>query len=262
LTSLRLTLPLCERLQARVIPVLLLPSRARTHEGVASGHARAQASMIAELLSPSVVVVETEQDLVDTPLFPDEERSLGCVVDRRRREFVTVRACARSALVRLGMVPSAVPKGERGEPVWPPGVVGSLTHCSGYRACAVAKRKDIASIGIDAEPREALPPGVREQVIATDRERLLLADSDSDLCVDRLLFSAKEAVFKAWFPLTHRWLGFEDAELTFGVQDRTFEASFLVCGPVVGGKRLHRVRGRWKAVGDLLLTAVVVTAPR
>jgi 4'-phosphopantetheinyl transferase EntD len=216
--------------------------------------------MIAELLPGTVVVVETEQDFLGAPLFPDEERSLGNAVDRRRREFVTARACARSALIRLGVAPAPVAKGKRGEPLWPAGVVGSITHCDGYRACAASRREDIASIGIDAEPNEALDAEVTEHVIATEAERLSLAYSPSDVCLDRLLFSAKEAVFKAWYPLTHRWLGFEEAELTLDVPGGTFEARFLVPGPIVGGLRLLRMRGRWTAARGLLLTAVVVKA--
>ncbi|HEY3692789.1 MAG TPA: hypothetical protein VGL46_21300 [Pseudonocardiaceae bacterium] len=47
--------------------------------------------------------------------------------------------------------------GERRKPVWPPGVVGSLTHCTGYRAAAVAHRRGVLTVGIDAEPHEPLP---------------------------------------------------------------------------------------------------------
>jgi 4'-phosphopantetheinyl transferase EntD len=213
--------------------------------------------MIDELVPPSVATVETDTDLLDAELFPEEEESVGNAVDKRRREFAAGRACARRALERLGIAPAPIASGARGEPLWPRGVVGSITHCRGYRACAVAKTDDIASVGIDAEVHEPLPAGVLEAV-ASPRERAALHPNGSGAHMDRLLFSAKEAVYKAWFPLTGRWLDFEDVDLSIDLDARTFHARLLVPGPVVGGSRLTYFRGRWRAEGDVLATAVAV----
>lgn len=90
-----------------------------------------------------------------------------------------------------------------------------MTHCAGYRAAAAARARDVVTIGIDAEPHAVLPDGVLD-VVALPEERAWiyeLARSAEEVHRDRLLFSAKESVYKAWFPLTGRWLGFEDAEL-------------------------------------------------
>jgi enterobactin synthetase component D / holo-[acyl-carrier protein] synthase len=57
----------------------------------------------------------------------------------------------------FGALPAPILPGPAGEPGWPPGVTGSITHCPGYRACAVARTEDLAAIGIDAEPDEELP---------------------------------------------------------------------------------------------------------
>lgn len=76
---------------------------------------------------------------------------------RRQREFATARSCARTALARLGVPPVPVLASPRGAPRWPAGVVGSITHCDGYRAAAVAYTRDVVSLGIDAEPDEPLP---------------------------------------------------------------------------------------------------------
>jgi 4'-phosphopantetheinyl transferase EntD len=67
------------------------------------------------------------------------------------------RAPARSALAQLGVRPAPITSVRRGEPIWPPGVVGSRTHCTRYRGVAVARDDLIAAIGIDAEPHVALP---------------------------------------------------------------------------------------------------------
>jgi 4'-phosphopantetheinyl transferase EntD len=216
--------------------------------------------MIDELLPRTVVTVETDTDLLDTELFPEETRSLGHAVEKRRREFVTGRACARRALQQLGIAPTAIASGERGEPLWPEGVVGSITHCSGYRACAVAKAEQLASVGIDAEVHEPLPHGILDQVASAGERRAL--PRAASLCSDRLLFSAKEAVYKAWFPLAESWLGFEDVNLSIDVPRRTFRARLLVSGPMVGDVRLTEFHGRWQVDDGVVATAVAVAAAR
>jgi 4'-phosphopantetheinyl transferase EntD len=216
--------------------------------------------VIEALLPGSVVVEETVADLMDVELFPEEEQAVGRAVEKRRREFVTGRACARRALGRLGIAPTPIGSGERGQPLWPAGVVGSITHCRGYRACAVAPRKELASVGIDAEVHEPLPAGILES-IASPKERLQVANGDRGTCLDRVMFSAKEAVYKAWFPLTEKWLGFEDVDMTIDPGEATFRARLLVPGPVVGEERLTDFRGRWLTEDGVVLTAVAVAAP-
>lgn len=204
-----------------------------------------------------VVVAETREDLLEVELFPEEVASMGQPVEKRRREFVTGRACARQALARLGLPPSPIATGPRGAPMWPAGVVGSITHCSGYRACAVARTEELASIGIDAEVHDVLPDGVLGSV-SSARERQRLRALGGGLHGDRMLFAAKEAVYKAWFPLTGRWLGFEDVDMTFDAADSAFSARLLVPGPVVDGVQLTHLDGRWHVDDGLVVTAVVV----
>lgn len=216
--------------------------------------------MIEAILPNAVTAVEAREDSADIVLFPAEEASLGQAVEKRRREFTTARACAREAFSRLGLPPSAVTNGERGEPRWPVGVVGSITHCDGYRACVIARSTDIATIGIDAEPHAALPEGVLSD-IAGSQELSWLGDRRRDapgVHWDRLLFSAKESVYKAWFPLARRWLGFEDAVVTVDVSAKTFAAQLLVPGPPLNGRRLTGFSGRWLICDGLVLTAIVL----
>src|SRR4051812_9450636 len=116
-------------------------------------------SAFEHLVPPFVACAETTHDLLDIDLFPSEREALGSAVEKRRREFTTGRACARQALSRLGTPVVALPSGPHGEPLWPAGTVGSITHCRGYRACAVARSEAVTALGIDAEPNEPLPPG-------------------------------------------------------------------------------------------------------
>ncbi|MCH6160825.1 4'-phosphopantetheinyl transferase family protein [Streptomyces marispadix] len=191
-------------------------------------------------------------------LFPEEAAVVAKAVVKRQREFADVRACARGALARLGVPPVPLVPGHRGAPRWPEGVVGSMTHCDGYRAAAVARAAEAAGVGIDAEPDGPLPEGVLEVVsLPGEREHLrALADVRPEVCWERLLFSAKESVFKVWYPLTSRELDFSEAEVVIDAAAGTFSARLLVEGPVVGGERLRGLTGRWAAERGLLVTAV------
>jgi 4'-phosphopantetheinyl transferase EntD len=216
--------------------------------------------MIEEILPASVVAVEARHDAPSVTLFPAEEAAVGRAVEKRRREFTTGRACAHDALERLGLPPSPILSGERGEPRWPAGVVGSITHCDGYRACAVARMREIATVGIDAEVNAGLPEGV-EAEIARPEELSWLRELKHEAPAvhwDRLLFSAKESVYKAWFPLTELWLDFEEASVTVDLSAGTFSARLLVSGPLLGERRVTAFSGRWLVRDGLILTAIAL----
>jgi 4'-phosphopantetheinyl transferase EntD len=216
--------------------------------------------VIEKILPAAVACAEAFSDLTDVVLFPEEEAQVNRAVENRRREFATARACARRALADLGIAPVAIPRGERNAPQWPAGIVGSITHCAGYRAAAVAHTRDVLTIGLDAEPDDALPGGVLGEV-SLPGERARLGDLTAtapDISWDRLLFCAKEATYKAWFPLTRSWLGFEDADITISPRDLTFTARLLVPAPVVGDLPVAVFAGRWLADDNLTMTAVTV----
>ena len=216
--------------------------------------------MLERILPDAAVVVATAGER-EVELFPEEAVAVGNAVAKRRREFVTARACARAALARLGYPEQAVPAGPRGEPVWPAGVVGSITHCAGYRACAVAPASELLTIGVDAEPGEPLPAGLIGD-IALPEERSWVERASAEepaISWDRLLFSIKESVYKAWFPLARSWLGFEDASVAIDPAG-TFAAHLLVPGPTLGGRKLDGFSGRWLAADGLLLSAIALPA--
>ena len=218
--------------------------------------------MIEEILPPEVAAAEAFDDAGPRALFPAEEAAVARAVPKRRSEFATGRACARAALAKLGLPPVPIVPGPRGAPQWPPGVTGSITHCAGYRASAVAHLSDVASLGLDAEPNGALPDGVLDR-IAVARERAWLpelAAAVPGVSWDRLLFCAKESVYKAWFPLTRRWLGFEQAAITVDPQAGTFTAELLAPGEALDGRRLAGFDGRWLVRDGLVLTAITVPA--
>jgi 4'-phosphopantetheinyl transferase EntD len=222
-----------------------------------SGRHPPTGGMVAKLVPDSVVVVERFTDVSGVTLFPAEEAAIARAVPKRRNEFTTVRYCARLALAALGAEAVPLVPGQRGAPTWPSTVVGSMTHCDGYRAAAVAREAEIVTLGIDAEPHEPLPEGVLGLVSRPSEQRRIteLAAAFPAVCWDRVLFSAKESVYKAWFPLARQWLGFEEAELTFDPVAETFEVAILKAPPA--GVDLTNLRGRWTVAHGLVATTVV-----
>ncbi|MCX4744998.1 4'-phosphopantetheinyl transferase superfamily protein [Kitasatospora sp. NBC_01287] len=217
--------------------------------------------MIERLLPAAAVAAEAFADEGDAgTLFAEERALLAGMAPGRRAEFITVRGCARRALGALGLPPAPVPRGPHGAPRWPAGLVGSLTHCEGYRAAVLARGAELAAVGIDAEPHRALPPGVLDAV-ASPAERAALADLRRASPVvhwDRLLFSAKESVYKAWYPLTGQRLDFADAEIAFALDGGWTAAVVPVSTPVSAPVSTPALAGRWLTGGGLLLTAVAV----
>ncbi|WP_405667461.1 4'-phosphopantetheinyl transferase superfamily protein [Streptomyces sp. NBC_01166] len=216
--------------------------------------------MIERLLPAYVACADTyEADAPAGSLYPEEARLVAASVDRRRHEFAAVRACARRAMATLGLPPAPVMTGHRGVPLWPDGIVGSMTHCVGYRAAVLARASQVRALGIDAEPNEPLPAGVWETIsLPSERARVPL-DTDSPVHWDRLLFSAKESVFKTWFPLTRIELGFEEADISFRTSadtatEGTFVATLLLTAP--GMPRSYE--GRWLIDDGFAVTAIVL----
>ena len=220
-------------------------------------------SVLPDTASQDLAYAEVYSDPPGLTPLPEEEPLIAKSVAKRRNEFITVRHCARIAMGELGVPPVPILKGEKGEPRWPDGVVGSLTHCTGYRGAVVGRAGAVRSVGIDAEPHDVLPDGVLG-AIALEVERHEIAALPDGLQWDRILFCAKEATYKAWFPLTERWLGFEDAHVVFDLDSPgrgttgVFVSKILVDGAALSGPPLTALRGRWSVERGLVLTAIVL----
>jgi 4'-phosphopantetheinyl transferase EntD len=222
--------------------------------------------VIADLLPPGAYAAEAFDDRAteeQPPLL--EQQLVAGATPGRRREFATARLTARRALARAGLPVVPIPTGKFGEPRWPPGVVGSITHCAGYRAAAVARAGDVPVLGIDAEPDLPLPSGVLEAITRPAelaRLRALDRAAPGRAPWGRLLFSAKESAYKAWFPLGRRRLDFVEADADIAA-DGSFRVMLHVRGPLLNGEQVIGFTGRWATRGGLLLTAAcaVVTSP-
>jgi 4'-phosphopantetheinyl transferase EntD len=229
--------------------------------------------LMRRLLPEQVEVTEVRGELAAPPLFPEEAATVARAVDKRRREFATGRRCARLSLAALGCTAAPLLPGPSGAPAWPAGVVGAISHCDGYRVAAVAHERDLAGLGIDAEPVGPLPDGVLDAVSLPEERADLarLTSTAPEIPWDRLLFSAKEAVYKVWFPLTRKPLGFEDARLRFtretataGLERGTFAVRLLVPLPpalirAADGGAVD-LTGRWLVGEGMVLTALTLPA--
>ncbi|MEU3947833.1 4'-phosphopantetheinyl transferase superfamily protein [Streptomyces sp. NPDC029526] len=229
--------------------------------------------MIRTLLPAYAAALESTRELPGPALFEAERRQVAGVLPARRAEYATVRRVARACLAELGVRPAALVRGTDGAPRWPAGTVGSLTHCRGYRAAAVARSRDADGVGIDAEPCAPLPARVLAGVTSA-AERAHLAELGAvrrDVPWCRVLFSAKEAYYKVWYPAMGSWLGFDDAEVV--LEPGRGRGTFTVRPVSDGARRAHRadaafdpvatgfpaLHGRWTTGAGLVLTAI--TAP-
>jgi 4'-phosphopantetheinyl transferase EntD len=150
-------------------------------------------------------------------LFAGEAASIASPLLTARRASGAARIVARELLTQLGFGWSAIPKDESGAPVWPAGIIGSLAHDDEVAVAAVATRRDLNAVGIDVEPAVALPPGMLD-LVATPREIKKLV---GDPLRGKLLFAAKEAVYKAAYPLDRVFLEFRDIEVDLASRTAT-----------------------------------------
>ncbi|HHU67810.1 4'-phosphopantetheinyl transferase superfamily protein [Corynebacterium sp.] len=188
-------------------------------------------------------------------LHPLEQALVSHSVDIRKAEFGDARWCAHQALSDLGEWNNEpILRGERGMPLWPRDITGSMTHTEGFRAAVVAPKTHVRSMGLDAEPAQPLPREVISSIARPgEMPQLERLHSEGIECADRLLFCAKEATYKAWFPMTHRWLGFEEAEIDIR-SDGSF-ISYLLVRPTP----VPFITGRWMLEDGYVIAATAVT---
>ncbi|MGH8149329.1 MAG: 4'-phosphopantetheinyl transferase family protein [Steroidobacteraceae bacterium] len=158
---------------------------------------------------------EARSQIGPDALLEEEAGYVARAVPKRVGEFAAGRACARRALADLRITGFALGVGPDREPLWPPGVTGSITHTRGFCGAAVARHAATAGLGIDAERRDALHRRLWRR-IATPGELDWLEGLPPQLALDMasVLFSAKEAFFKCQFPVTREWLNFTDVRVS------------------------------------------------
>lgn len=151
-------------------------------------------------------------------LMPDEAASISSRKDSMRDASGSARHVARGLLAEMGLLGVSVLRTVSGAPVWPAGVVGSLAHDDEFAIAAVAAAASISGLGIDIEPAVPLPAEVAD-IVRVDGDVL---DGVGETLATRLLFAAKEAIYKAVFLRDQVILGFEDVAVDLSTgQGRT-----------------------------------------
>jgi 4'-phosphopantetheinyl transferase EntD len=219
-------------------------------------------SRLAALFAGQPVIVEEARLAEDLPPpLPEEARLVDKAVARRKAEFAAGRACARRALERLGVVGFALLNGEDRAPLWPPGIVGAITHTGplpgGFCGVAVARAAEVRAVGLDAEEARPLEERLWSYVLtASERRALAPADPAAQGRLAKVVFSAKECFYKAQYPLTRQYLRFDQVEIALDLAAGAFEAIPLAgaAGPGVPARSM----GRFSMDETLVLTGLVL----
>ena len=213
------------------------------------------ATLVRGLFPDDVAVVVSEIGDVTSELLAEEAAHVAKAVPKRQREFARGRVNARQALGELGVAGVSLLVGSMREPLWPDGIVGSITHDNRLCVVAVARGEKYAGLGVDIEPDAPLEPEVAARIWSpAEAEQAARRTDMTPALASRLVFSAKEAFYKCQFPLTRTFLGFMEVSVALG--DGTFEVRLeRAVGAFPDGTRFA---GRWLRVDGQLLTAVVL----
>ncbi len=183
------------------------------------------AEIFASLFPAPVAVASVTLAASCFPLFPEEAAAVARAVPKRRLEFSAGRHCARSAIRQLGYPDCAIGHAEDRAPIWPYGLIGSIAHSSGYCAAVAAKPGDFRSIGIDVEKADAVSRSLLDMILLPEEieemQRLVRSYPLNWLAA---FFSAKEAVYKAFYPLAREFIGFHEARIWFDAEEGSFAA--------------------------------------
>ena len=194
------------------------------------------------------------------PLAEEDKANVHAVAPRKR-EFRAGRVAARRAMASLGVPPSAVGCATDRSPVWPNGVVGSISHSDTVCIAAIARQSDIASMGVDVETDAELAPDLLD-LVCTGPELAWLVTQPQELRrrLGTLVFSAKESVYKCQYPLTGAVIDFDALSLRFDMKSTRFEASFNQrTGMFHSGARIY---GRFAISSGTIVTASEIRPAR
>jgi 4'-phosphopantetheinyl transferase EntD len=209
------------------------------------------------LLPETVLLAEMPPAQADPALLHAEElQRIERAVDKRRREFAAGRLLAHGLLEAVGAPRSPLlPDADR-VPSWPTGVVGSITHCQSLCAVAVASTSEWSGVGLDVEPAAPMDEALLPQVLRDAEFARISALPDAIRPFGGILvFSIKEAVYKAIYPQCRVFLEFRQVELAFEGEDG-FVAEVLVAGAHPPG--YARIRGRFRVADGHVASAVVL----
>lgn len=213
------------------------------------------APLCREVAFPGCIFAGGLIEKLQEPLAAEEQGDIENAVLKRQREFIAGRTSARIALAQMGYTNLPIPRSVSRAPLWPRGVVGSISHNSHYCVAVTSSSNLYRGIGIDVESPSGLPAEF-VGLICTPKEMEFLFQRPEPVRgkLAKLFFSAKESVFKCVFPIFREQLEFDDVEITFDLEARTFQAALKT------GTRetVQIIDGRFASSEHLLLTFAVL----
>ncbi|MEM9427120.1 MAG: 4'-phosphopantetheinyl transferase superfamily protein [Pseudomonadota bacterium] len=204
-----------------------------------------------DLAGPDIAVGLSDVGPEDGLIAPEPE-FIAKAIPKRQAEFAAGRRAARMALGPLGHANTAIPQGKDRAPIWPEGLVGSLSHDAGLAVACVAPSDTLIGLGIDLAEAADFPTHLRCEILRTPSE-----EQQSGLEA-RLNFSAKEAVFKAFYPSVGKYFGFAAVEVIPDMQAERFTVTLRQ--PLGATPEGAQFEGRFAITEGRLITLFAIAA--
>lgn len=221
-------------------------------------------SSLASLFARPVSICVATPAMYESELWPEEVEVVKNAILRRRREFSAGRAAAREALKKLSIPPGAILASPDRSPRWPEGIVGSISHCEGRCVAVVGTKHNLASVGLDVETAEPLSPQMSSQICdTTEAMHFSCLPNPVGSNWGKLAFSAKEAFYKCYYPLTKTFLDFQGVSIGFSINSALNSGEFTIRmkGDLDQSALsiMHEFVGRWMIDDRFVYSGVVMT---
>lgn len=237
------------------IPSCAIRNRALAESQRVAGRDRVEprrSNPIENMFGGAAVAFEIAGSAQPPALLESEIQFVERAVPNRRREFAAGRACARAGLELLGLETHALPIGPDRRPIWPLGVIGSISHTSGLCCAAVALRSDVRSLGLDVQAIQEVSEDTWPSICTpAEWDRISALAPHHRQTFAALIFSAKEAFFKAQFEVTGAWVDFTELSVSAsGGRIRLTPSS----ASIRKLKATHFLEGRYMVGHDIVIT--------
>lgn len=200
--------------------------------------------VITSLFPKPVQVAISNDDIPISQLYKEEQALIEHAINKRQMNFAAGRICAKRALSNIGIEEYPILMDDKGAPIWPVGIIGSISHATGYCVAVVARAKLGESLGLDVEEVARIKESIWLYSFCSEEVVWLRSQSTKSQQWASVMFAAKEAFYKAQYPLTHSWLGFKDVVVSIDQYSEEFELSLL--GPLKHWPAGRTFKGRFQ----------------
>lgn len=196
---------------------------------------------------------------VDYPLASEDCKLVPAgASEKRRKQFLLGRRAIREALAQIGVTSSdALGRAADGQALWPAGLTGTVAHHSDHAAAAVVPSAARLALGIDLESSYPRRGDIASRICVAEELKwlnLLPLEERGRTIIE--IFSAKEAIYKALYPLHRKFFGFDAVTLTPATEGFDATLRFALTPPFERGTRFGVRLSR----GDGLVFAAVALA--